>query len=1036
MDKSKEEAEANDVGANVLSRTRECDSGEPSMRKCTSTSHELPEGSTSASSGMLETDGMNRNVTSMKGPQLHGTSSYSRLTVEKLCNYKISEPASLRCSNNQETNQKPQIQWQRFYQLGSGSRSVKGDGDPSSTDKAVQQLSSKELPGINLLALKMLKQASDKDIKEGSNAVSSQSTEDHNLIIPSNRFLPGSSQSKLLSTSSFSHFFANRSLKGKDVLPKGPALHKEVHTASTLQNKNEFEQAFTGMVSSDALFKQGANSNQASFSRSDHQRPTSTYNGVTLREWLNSTGSQINKAERIHIFRQIVKLIDIAHSEGNAFQDIRPSCFILLSPNGVKYIGPSVQIDSMYAVSRNTNGKRPSHMEMHANSNLGSKLQKVNVDVDFMRQQPETNARSSRDEGTSFQAGCLLESDINQLEKKWYTCPEELNHESLASSNIYSLGVLFFELLCCFESPAAHSTAMLNLQSRILPPNFLCQNPKEVGFCFLLLHPVPSSRPTTREILQSELIIGAEEVCKIDGVPSFIEKDDDPDSDVLLYFLDSLQEEKKNNTSKLLQRIECLEADIKDVEKREVLRNSDWVETDFNNMRQGSYLKHLNSTDSISRSFSIPNMSNEKLMKNISQLESAYFCMRSQIQLAENDTIGRTDTDLLTSRDRSFQVSTKEAEPILKSVDRVGAFFEGICKYARYCKFEEYGTLRNGDLLNSTNVICSLCFDYEEDFIAAAGVSKKIKIFEFASLLNESADLQYPVAEMSNRSKLSCVSWNKYMRNYLASTDYDGVVKMWDASTGQEFSQHTEHQKRAWSVDFSQVEPTKFATGSDDCSVKVWNINERSSVDTIWNPANICCVQFSAYSSHLLAFGSADYKIYCYDLRHTRIPWCTLSGHEKAVSYVKFLDYGTLVSASTDNTLKLWDLKRTSLEGLSSNACSLTFKGHTNEKNFVGLSVLDGYIACGSESNEVYAYHRSLPMQITSYKFGSVDPSSGNDGESNGQFVSSVCWRRKSNMVVAANSTGCIKLLRLVSNIEAEFVVMAKWNGPQNKRQH
>lgn len=278
--------------------------------------------------------------------------------------------------------------------------------------------------------------------------------------------------------------------------------------------------------------------------------------------------------------------------------------------------------------------------------------------------------------------------------------------------------------------------------------------------------------------MQSELIFGAEEVCKIDGVPSFIEKDDDPDSDVLLYFLVSLQDEKQNYTSKLLQRIECLEADIKNIEKREVLRNSDWVETDFNSMQQGSYFKHLNSTDCASRSFSIANLSNEKLLKNISQLESAYFCMRSQIQLAENDTTGRTDTDLLTSRDRLFQVSTKEAEPILKSVDRVGAFFEGICNYARYCKFEEYGTLRNGDLLNSTNVICSLCFDHEEDYIAAAGVSKKIKIFEFASLLNESVDLQYPVVEMSNRSKLSCVSWNKYMRNYLASTDYDGMVKV------------------------------------------------------------------------------------------------------------------------------------------------------------------------------------------------------------------------------------------------------------------
>jgi len=34
--------------------------------------------------------------------------------------------------------------------------------------------------------------------------------------------------------------------------------------------------------------------------------------------------------------------------------------------------------------------------------------------------------------------------------------------------------------------------------------------------------------------------------------------------------------------------------------------------------------------------------------------------------------------------------------------------------------------------------------------------------------------------------------------------------------------------------------------------------------------------------------------------------------------------------------------------------------------------------------------------------------------EDNQQFVSSVCWRGKSNMVVAANSSGSIKVLELV----------------------
>lgn len=101
---------------------------------------------------------------------------------------------------------------------------------------------------------------------------------------------------------------------------------------------------------------------------------------------------------------------------------------------------------------------------------------------------------------------------------------------------------------------------------------------------------------------------------------------------------------------------------------------------------------------------------------------------------------------------------------------------------------------------------------------------------------------------------------------------------------------------------------------------------------TIRNVANVCCVQFSAHSSHLLAFGSANYSTYCYDLRNLRSPWCVLTGHRKAVSYVKFLDSETLVSASTDNSLKIWDLNKTSSVGSSTSARSLTLSGHTNEK--------------------------------------------------------------------------------------------------------
>lgn len=46
-----------------------------------------------------------------------------------------------------------------------------------------------------------------------------------------------------------------------------------------------------------------------------------------------------------------------------------------------------------------------------------------------------------------------------------------------------------------------------------------------------------------------------------------------------------------------------------------------------------------------------------------------------------------------------------------------------------------------------------------------------------------------------------------------------------------------------------------------------------------------------------------------YDLRSTKSPLALYKGHKKAVSYVKFLDSKTIVSASTDSQLKLWNLE-------------------------------------------------------------------------------------------------------------------------------
>lgn len=102
------------------------------------------------------------------------------------------------------------------------------------------------------------------------------------------------------------------------------------------------------------------------------------------------------------------------------------------------------------------------------------------------------------------------------------------------------------------------------------------------------------------------------------------------------------------------------------------------------------------------------------------------------------------------------------------------------------------------------------------------------------------------------------------------------------------------------------------------------------SVGTIRTKANVCCVQFPLDSGRSIAFGSADHKIYYYDLRNAKVPLCTLVGHSKTVSYVKFVDTMNLVSASTDNTLKLWDFSSCTSRVIDTPVQSFT--GHTNVK--------------------------------------------------------------------------------------------------------
>lgn len=336
-------------------------------------------------------------------------------------------------------------------------------------------------------------------------------------------------------------------------------------------------------------------------------------------------------------------------------------------------------------------------------------------------------------------------------------------------------------------------------------------------------------------------------------------------------------------------------------------------------------------------------------------------------------------------------------------------FRENLVKFSRYSTLRPLATLNySSDIFNNSTIVSSIEFDKDNELFAIAGVTKRIKVFDYASVIRDVVDIHYPSTEMASSSKISCVSWNSYHKSTLASSDYEGSVTVWDVSTGVRVKTFQEHEKRCWSVDFNDVDTRLIASGSDDARVKLWSLNMEHSVASLEAKANVCCVKFNPCSSCHLAFGSADHCVHYYDLRNMKEALCVFKGHRKAVSYVKFLNREDIVSASTDSQLKMWNINKSN--------CLRSFLGHVNEKNFVGLATNGDYIACGSENNSLYVYYKGLSKQLFSFKFDavrSVLEKERRDEDVN-EFVSAVCWRQHSNVVVAANSQGIIKILELV----------------------
>lgn len=616
-------------------------------------------------------------------------------------------------------------------------------------------------------------------------------------------------------------------------------------------------------------------------------------NDISLRQWLDNRERAVTALDCLHIFRQIVEVVSLAHSQGLVVHNVRPSCFVMSSFNHVSFIESASCSDSGSASCEDDSDNQTaesggpclpiSHEPHHQKRHLGTESSPNSMNQRNGSQMISgSSCLQSGSENlmhASANASNVYQTDektphfpmkqILRMETNWYTSPEEVTGApSSCASDMYRLGVLLFELYCSFSSAEEKCGTMSNLRHRVLPPRLLLKWPKEASFCLWLLHPQPASRPKMGELLQSEFLNAPRDDLEERRVVTDL-KEKMEEQELSLEFLLLMQQRKLEATDKLCEMVSFISSDIDEVKKLQSVIESKGpssskqnpsdstlcassIENDdfgFLNSRKrsrpephnyaaevvdGADDDYQNSEAPIEKQDKMISRST-RLMRNFKKVESAYLLTRRRAGRPSGKPV--TKVSSLSNAGRGSIVASERSPlntlPVIEQYGEsrrvdgwINSFLEGLCKYLTITKVKVKAELKQADLLNSSNLVCSLGFDRDGEFFATAGVNKKIKVFEYDTILDGDRDIHYPIVEMSSKSKLSSICWNGYIKSQIASSNFDGVVQVWDVVRNQVFTEMKEHEKRVWSVDYSVADPTLLASGSDDGFVKLWNINQ------------------------------------------------------------------------------------------------------------------------------------------------------------------------------------------------------------------
>ncbi|KAI9676418.1 MAG: Histone acetyltransferase type B subunit 2 [Caeruleum heppii] len=216
------------------------------------------------------------------------------------------------------------------------------------------------------------------------------------------------------------------------------------------------------------------------------------------------------------------------------------------------------------------------------------------------------------------------------------------------------------------------------------------------------------------------------------------------------------------------------------------------------------------------------------------------------------------------------------------------------------------------------------------------------------------------------------LSWNPHEHGNLATGSEDQTVRLWDITQYSKANKslapkrsYTHHSAIVNDVEYHPHHKSLIGTVSDDLTLQILDVRQatssRSAVQAQGHEDAVNAISFNPASEYVLATASADKTIGLWDLRNLKFKLHALEGHQDAVTSLSWhpFEEAILGSASYDRRIIFWDLSRVGEEQTPDDQedgpPELMFMhgGHTNNMSDFSWNLNDPWVVCSAAEDNL-----------------------------------------------------------------------------------